>query len=138
MHVGGYAVRYACSEREKRWKVFVRLHRETYGNLRAHMFGPGHPHQPPVPGSTGARIPPTYLATPRTRPPANDRDRQGRKPQTAVCRLSAHHLPCPAHVPPTWARRLKTAGPGLIVDSCLLQLFAKLLTSRLQPLANDF
>jgi hypothetical protein len=38
LRVGGYAVRYTYSEREKRWKVFVRLDRETYGNLRAHML----------------------------------------------------------------------------------------------------
>jgi len=38
LHVGGYAVRYTYSEREKRWKVFVRLARETYGNLRAQML----------------------------------------------------------------------------------------------------
>ena len=38
LRVGGYAVRYTYSEWEKRWKVFVRLDRETYGNLRAHMF----------------------------------------------------------------------------------------------------
>lgn len=38
LHVGGYAIRYTYSEREKRWKVFVRLDRETYGNLRAHML----------------------------------------------------------------------------------------------------
>ena len=38
LHIGGYDVRYTYSEREKRWKVFVRLDRETYGNLRADML----------------------------------------------------------------------------------------------------
>ncbi len=38
LQVGGYAVRYTYSEREKRWKVFLRLDRETYGNLRAHLL----------------------------------------------------------------------------------------------------
>jgi hypothetical protein len=36
--VGGYAVRRTYSVREKRWKVFVRLDRETYLNLRAQML----------------------------------------------------------------------------------------------------
>ena len=38
LHVGGYAVRYTYSVREQRWKVFVRLDRETYRNLRAQML----------------------------------------------------------------------------------------------------
>lgn len=38
LQVGGYAVRYTYSVREKRWKVFVRLDRETYRNLRAEML----------------------------------------------------------------------------------------------------
>ncbi len=38
LHIGGYAVRYTYSECEKHWKVFVRLDRETYGHLRAHML----------------------------------------------------------------------------------------------------
>ncbi len=29
LHIGGYAVHYACSGRAKRWKVFVRLDREA-------------------------------------------------------------------------------------------------------------
>ena len=38
LHIGGYAVRCACSGRAIRWKVFVRQDRETYGNLRADML----------------------------------------------------------------------------------------------------
>ncbi len=39
LHFAGYSVRYTYSEREKRWKVFVRLNRDTYRNLRAQMLG---------------------------------------------------------------------------------------------------
>jgi hypothetical protein len=38
LHIGGYAIRYTYSERERRWKVFVRLDRETYSNLRSQML----------------------------------------------------------------------------------------------------
>lgn len=38
LHADGYAIRYGYSEREKRWKVFVRLDREVYGNLRSQML----------------------------------------------------------------------------------------------------
>lgn len=38
LHVGGYAIRRTYSAREKRWKIFVRLDRETYLNLRAQML----------------------------------------------------------------------------------------------------
>ena len=38
LHAGGYAIRRTYSAREKRWKVFVRLDRETYINLRAQML----------------------------------------------------------------------------------------------------
>jgi hypothetical protein len=50
---------------------------------------PGHPNQPPVPASTGARIPPTPLATLRTRLPAIGPDPQGSKPKTTPRRLPA-------------------------------------------------
>lgn len=50
---------------------------------------PGHSHQPPVPGHNGARIPPTPLATLRTRPPATGRGPQGSKPKTPLRRLLA-------------------------------------------------
>lgn len=39
LHFGGYSIRYTYSDREKRWKVFVRLDRDTYRNLRAQMLG---------------------------------------------------------------------------------------------------
>ena len=38
LHAGGYAVRYTHSVRENRRKVFVRLDRETYRNVRALML----------------------------------------------------------------------------------------------------
>ncbi len=38
LHVGGYAIRYTYSQAEKRWKVFVRLDRETYRNVKAQML----------------------------------------------------------------------------------------------------
>ena len=34
----GYSIRYTYSERVKRWKVFVRLDRDTYCSLRAQML----------------------------------------------------------------------------------------------------
>ena len=39
LRVGGYAVRYTYSEREKRWKVFVRLDRETYPDCKNPVIG---------------------------------------------------------------------------------------------------
>lgn len=38
LKVRGYAVRYTFSELEKRWKVFVRLDKETYRSVRAHLL----------------------------------------------------------------------------------------------------
>jgi hypothetical protein len=38
LHAGGYAVRYTYSVQEKRWKVFVRLDRQAYRNVRAQML----------------------------------------------------------------------------------------------------
>jgi hypothetical protein len=39
LRVGGYAVHYTYSEREKRWKVFVRLDRETYPDCKNPVIG---------------------------------------------------------------------------------------------------
>jgi hypothetical protein len=49
----------------------------------------GDPHQPPVLRNFRARIPPGPLATLQTRPATTGSDSQGRKAQTAVCRVSA-------------------------------------------------
>ncbi len=38
LHFAGYSIRYTYSEREKRWKVFVRLDRNNYRDLRARML----------------------------------------------------------------------------------------------------
>jgi hypothetical protein len=48
---------------------------------------PGHPNEPPVPGSTGARIPPTPLATLRTRPPTTGHDCQSSESPTTLRRV---------------------------------------------------
>ncbi|MCB0325192.1 MAG: hypothetical protein KDD69_16530, partial [Bdellovibrionales bacterium] len=39
LKVRGYSVRYTMSEVDKRWKVFVRLDKETYRSVRAHLIG---------------------------------------------------------------------------------------------------
>lgn len=38
LKVRGYSIRYTYSELEKRWKVFVRLDKETYRSVRAHLL----------------------------------------------------------------------------------------------------
>jgi hypothetical protein len=38
LRVKGYSIRYTFSETEKRWKVFVRLDKETYRSVRAHLL----------------------------------------------------------------------------------------------------
>ena len=38
LKVGGYSIRYTWSTVDRRWRVFVRLDREAYANLRANML----------------------------------------------------------------------------------------------------
>ena len=38
LQIGGYSIRYTWSSVDKRWRVFVRLNRDTYYNLRASML----------------------------------------------------------------------------------------------------
>ncbi len=38
LRVKGYSIRYTFSEVEKRWKVFVRLDKETYRSVKAHFI----------------------------------------------------------------------------------------------------